>query len=271
MNKIRSRRGPLGTPIRDKLEAILLSFDIVRAAYHGGDLTGGDIIEFFNNVVEIFEQFHEVIKNSDKPDRCDNDKIEHRCKKTKELCSLLDYMFSLARTECGKINDEIIETTIDCVNKIEVKWNDLRLSLLGTKIHAIFGHLVPMMQKWEGIGCFGEDFVEKGHQVGKREESRTANMVDRVKAAISHSRNEHATMVPEIEKMRKQVKLQTSRKRKKDVSNNSIETKKKERTKRRKECLENATMEADPVESILLLGEDSDDDDDNDDIYVNNY
>merc|ERR1712241_1074641 len=55
------------------------------------------------------------------------------------------------------------------------------------------------------------------------------------------------------------------RKRKKDVSNNSIETKKKERTKRRKECLENATMEADPVESILLLGEDSDDDDDNDD------
>ena len=115
------------------------------------------------------------------------------------VCTQLDYMFSLAPTGSREINEEIICTTKYCVKKIEMKWNELYLSLLGRKIHATCDHLVPLMEKWEGIRCFGEDFIKKGYQVGKREKYRTGNIANHVRAAILHSQNEYATQVPEIE------------------------------------------------------------------------
>jgi len=48
------------------------------------------------------------------------------------------------------------------VKAVQLKWKDLHFSLHGTKIHAIFAHLVQLMTEWFGIGCLGEDFNGKG-------------------------------------------------------------------------------------------------------------
>merc|ERR1712183_67036 len=127
-------------------------------------------------------------------------------------------MFSQARTSSGHADETIIETTEKCVKAVQQKWNDLHLSLKGTRIHAIFMHLIEQMKKERGIGCFAEDFVEKSHQTGKKEEKRTGDMTDRVKAAISHSRQEWATMIPEIEFASQKVTKETSKKKKSHTS-----------------------------------------------------
>ena len=87
-------------------------------------------------------------------------------------------MFSLAQTPLGNANDTIIETTEKCVKVVEQKWNDLHLSLIviGPKNHAIIAHLIQHMRKRRGIGYFVEDYVEKLHQTGKKEEKITRNM-----------------------------------------------------------------------------------------------
>jgi hypothetical protein len=57
------------------------------------------------------------------------------------------------------------------------------------KIHGLEDHLIASMGQWNGTGNFLEDFVEQAHQFGiTKEEKRTANMRDRVRAANSHSK-----------------------------------------------------------------------------------
>jgi hypothetical protein len=73
-----------------------------------------------------------------------------------------------------------------------LKWRDLGLSMKMSKIHALEDHLIATMEQWNEIGDFLEDFIEQAHQFGMKEEKRTANMIDRMTAANSHSEWEWA-------------------------------------------------------------------------------
>ena len=58
------------------------------------------------------------------------------------------------------------------------------------KIHGIEDHLLDQIIKYNGIGCFIEDFIEQALQYGMLEERKSANMRDREKAAHNHSKME---------------------------------------------------------------------------------
>ena len=45
-------------------------------------------------------------------------------------------------------------------------------------------------KKYNGIGCFIEDFIEYSHQFGMIDKRSTGNMRDRVKASMNHSKME---------------------------------------------------------------------------------
>ena len=49
------------------------------------------------------------------------------------------------------------------------------------KIHGIEDHFLDQIKKYNGIGCFIEDFIEQAHQFGMLDEKRIANMRDRKK------------------------------------------------------------------------------------------
>ena len=98
-------------------------------------------------------------------------------------------MFSLARTPCGDLTPVIIATIKDCIKAVVRKWKDLRLSLNRSTWHAIEDHLIYLMEKWIGIGCFTEDHVEKSHQTGMLEEKRTGHMLNQERALFTHSSN----------------------------------------------------------------------------------
>ena len=49
-------------------------------------------------------------------------------------------------------------------------WRNLRFSPKMPKIHCIEDHLLKKIIKYDGIGCFNEDFIEKSHQYGMLEE-----------------------------------------------------------------------------------------------------
>jgi hypothetical protein len=74
------------------------------------------------------------------------------------------------------------------------KWRDLRLSTKLPKYH-LFEHWLEQIVKYRGIGDFAEDFIEQAHQFGMKDEKRTANMRDRVRTAISHSKWEYAQVL----------------------------------------------------------------------------
>jgi len=139
----------------------------------------------------------------------------------------------------------------------------LHLSFKGPKIHAIEDHLVALMTKWNGIGCFLEDFVEKEHQTGKLEEKRTGHMGNKNRQALSNSRHEWARkMVPKIKLEKARMRLETNRKR--TVGSNHCEKeatkRQKKRQRRRENCLKEVDYTPTPVTPIFTI--DSDDEND---------
>ena len=188
---IRKKRG-VRSPMHVSMEKVLEHHKVERASYHGGDLTGVMVERMLQRSDQIFDEIRTKLKTVDGDERCSNDEIYDMTNRYSELCTLLDYLFSLAQTPSGKAGVEVTEELEKCARAVMRKWRDLRLSMKLPKIHMLEDHLVKQVQRWKGIGCFTEDFIEQGHQFGKAEESRTRNMRDCKRAATSHSKWEWA-------------------------------------------------------------------------------
>ena len=144
------------------LESKLIEHGIDRAKYHGGDLEGTSIVRIFQNSNEIFTQFKEDISKLIK----EEDKINEVIDVTEryiEICTLFDILFSLSRTTCGSLTNEIIDKLQIVIKKVMLCWRNLHFSSKIPKIHGIEDHLLDQIIKYSGIGCFIEDFIEQAH------------------------------------------------------------------------------------------------------------
>jgi hypothetical protein len=257
LKTLKKKRKSSLNEVRNRLEQHLVEMGIERAAYHGGDLNGKNIEQFFREADGIFNKFQEILLEVPIEDgRCEDGEIIDMIRRYKELCTLLDYLFSLARTPTGETTDEILETANKCAQAVGTKWRDLRLSTKGPKFHLLEDHLAEQMEIWHGIGDFFEDFIEQAHQFGMKDEQRTLNMRDRVKAANSHSKWEWAeSMSEQVRIAKKEMKKTATRKRKVPdglslAERNRVE-KKQRRQEKRRACLAQVSLEPDPIEDTL--------------------
>ena len=131
------------------------------------------------------------------------------------------------------------------------------MSMKMPKIYGLEDHLIATMEQWNGIGNFLEDFIEQVHQFGMKEEKRTANMRDRVRAANSHSKWEWADkMSSDVRIAKEEMTKKTSWKRKAGSEQPLRERreleKRQKRIETRRACLNQATLEPDPIEDLLV-------------------
>jgi hypothetical protein len=259
LSTMRKKRHRGESPIKNSLEKHLAILGIDRAAYHGGDLNGKNVQQMFQESDDIFAKFQELLLEVDEEEegRCSDDEISDMIRRYSELCTLFDYLFSMARTPTNELTDLIRDETKRCLRVTMLKWRDLRLSMKMPKIHGLEDHLVAMMERWNGIGDFLEDFIEQAHQFGMKEEKRTANMRDRVRAANSHSKWEWADkMSGDVRIAKEEMKQKTSRKRKagnqQPIREQREFEKRQKRMETRRACLNQATLEPDLIEDMLV-------------------
>ena len=74
---------------------------------------------------------------------------------------------------------------------------------------------MDQIKKYNGIGCFIEDFIEQAHQFGMLDEKRKANMRDRIKPSFNHSKNGSISNNGEVKLKIEQVRMQTRRRQNK--------------------------------------------------------
>ena len=80
-----------------------------------------------------------------------------------KIYTLLDSLFSLLRTFTETNTTKIIEKLEIVIDKTMICWRNLRLSTKIVKIHGIEDHILDQIKKYNGIGCFIEDFIEQTH------------------------------------------------------------------------------------------------------------
>ena len=100
-------------------------------------------------------------------------------KKNIEMCILFDSLFSISRTSCGEIDHKKINDLKEVISLCLRKWRNLRLSMKMIKIYGVEDHLFEQIEKFNKIGCFIEDFIERMHQFGMLDEKRTGKIRDR--------------------------------------------------------------------------------------------
>jgi hypothetical protein len=185
-------------------------FKFITTQAHGGDVAGIHVQVLSQRASSIFSDMETAMNNEQTnnalPDRTfDTNEVSDICRRYIEICTLLDGLFSIARTPTGEATEEILEETKKNITAVMVKWRDLRLPTTMPKIHAIEDHVLEQMTLFRGIGCYIEDFIEQAHQFGVSDESRTRGMKDRVRAANSHSVWEFASNRKDIANIKEEV------------------------------------------------------------------
>ena len=175
IEEFRKERGKKGC-VRIEMERMLRKkYRMSRPRYHGGDLTGVKVKALFQNIDKFFEDFKTIMLEVNQRAAAD-DEVTTMLDMHSDLGFLLDGAFAMTRTKVGKLNDELVNAMRRMIKCCLQLWRFLRLSMNGPKMHGMEDHLLAHMQRWKGIGDFCEDFVEQSHQIGVRDEIRTAGL-----------------------------------------------------------------------------------------------
>jgi hypothetical protein len=117
--------------------------------------------------------------------------------KFKKILSVFDGVVSIARMPCGKVCNEHIVKLENFIATAMTLWRGLGNSIT-PKVHAIEDRLVEQVRKLKGISDLSEDLIEKSHQDGIIDHSRTKNSLTHEDKAKQHSCREHKWLLPSV-------------------------------------------------------------------------
>jgi hypothetical protein len=162
----------------------------------------------------IMEDVNAMIKELSREERCSDEEVVETMEKLTNILSVFDALFSMARAPSGLITDESVDKLRNLADLALPLWRDLDLSIM-PKVHAIEDHMADQIRHLKGIGDLGEDFVERSHQDGIRQHSRSKNAKERADEAIQHCRWEHKSTQPAVMDKVAAMEEQSIRKKKK--------------------------------------------------------
>jgi len=150
-----------------KMEAVLKQVNVEIQRYHGGSLTGKDILKVVANATFIFDEFAKIFKEFKREDCVmSDDDITKLCEQHKLVFLLWDGAFSHARTvdpsdhEIG-MYERFVTAAVFCHMKIGCS--------VTPKVHLMLKHVIHQMRTFPGgLGDKMEDWVEQMHQTGQR-------------------------------------------------------------------------------------------------------
>jgi hypothetical protein len=193
-------KAQIGRPRRDvllKVEKILRQNRIEKPYYHGGLYNRKAMNKLMTNSQKIMEEINVMLMEIPTEDRCSDEEVLETMGWFTNILSVFDGLFSLARTPSGLIGEEDINKLQDLVTLALQLWRGLDMSVT-PKVHAIKDHLVHEIMRFKRIGDLGEDFVERSHQDGIRQQSQSKNAKKRVDEANQHCRCEHKQTHPSV-------------------------------------------------------------------------
>jgi len=198
--KYKKNLGKVQHAVVSKVESILSRNHIEKPYYHGGKYNGKVMVRLmdYKHSSRVMDEIAAFILSIPQNDRCPNVEVEEWVDKFKKILSVFDGIFSTARMSCGKVKDEHIVSLRNYIGTAMKLWRGLGHSTVAPKAHALEDHLAEQISRFGGIGDFCEDFIEKSHQDGIIDHSRTKNSATEEMKAAQHSRREHKRLLPSV-------------------------------------------------------------------------
>ena len=165
---------------RSKNEGTLYSFletemrkhNVYVQAYHGGSLTGGDVIQFFNHADQIIQNLRETCREAILQLIADG--TSEGLPSVSDMDSYLDShkeMFAIQNSVYANLRIihptklELKKTRVS-IKAMKILWHQMGFSETH-KAHLIFYHAAEDQERWGGLGDKTEDAIERLHQSQK--------------------------------------------------------------------------------------------------------
>lgn len=215
------------------IDRILQDYNIQRARYHGGDLTGGHIKVLMENAHQIMERMEQYLWESRSAQFTGTrDEVKHECDSVCTLLICWDGALSVMHREDPTENDySEVQLYIDHATKIARR---LGMSKM-VKGHGGEVHIVKQMRMLEGgLVDFDESWGEQYHQFGHNFDMKYRSMGSEIAKAKVRAAADRRNSRPETMAALKKTMMKHARgKRKSTVANvESTQNIKKERRER---------------------------------------
>jgi hypothetical protein len=204
---VTKKRESYSRPVRGGMEEILRSYRIDPAKYHGGDFEGNACSALMQHAPNIFDDFKNLlvaIATEQSASDYVKDEIGKRCDMMEHAFILFDGLFSIANKSNQAVDDDDITQALAFAGKASQVWRLLR-EAVPPKLHAIQDHLYDQLRLYQGIVDFSEQFVEKRHQLGKRDTWRSRGLRDKARKFASQSRWEEQRINPVVKQLLDEV------------------------------------------------------------------
>jgi hypothetical protein len=204
--------GKVQQNVVSEIESILSKNHIEKPYYHGGKYNGKAMVRLmdYKHASKVLDNICSYLLSIPQVDRCPNTEVDEWIAKFKKNLSVFDGVFSIARMKCGTVHEEHIVNLEQSIKTAMKLWRGLGNSV-SPKPHAIEDHLVDQIRRFTGIGDFCEDFVEKSHQDGIIDHSRTKNSMSQEEKAKQHCHREHKRLLPSVQHIMRQVNCNSKR------------------------------------------------------------
>lgn len=218
-----------------KIDDILSSFQIKRASYHGGDLTGECAKTLMQNANEIMEKISVLLLADKSPEcRMEPAAIRKLCTDVSKLLILWDSALSKLHTEWPSEEDcSKAQEFIDAAMKMS---RALGISVT-VKHHGGESHLVSQMRKLPmGLFEFDESWGEQYHQKGYSFDMNLRNQGSELRKAKVRAGNERREN--RAETLEASEKLKANKRGKRKATIEREKSRKKALTEQREAALE---------------------------------
>ncbi len=167
IDEFRQARKTDADSLYTKIDGVLSKYKIIRAAYHGGDLTGGCVKNLMKFSTEIFTEIGVILVDEARQNtscKLSQQYIETLCTDIDKLLTRWDGALHMlhtkdpAETDCLKAQ-EYIDKALEFTRKMGIS--------VTVKGHGGESHIVDQMRKAPGgLFDFDESWTEQYHQTG---------------------------------------------------------------------------------------------------------
>jgi hypothetical protein len=203
-----------GREVLRLVERVLTNHCISKPYYHGGKYNGKAMNKFMTSSQEIMDDLSTMLQQLPPENRCPDAEVAEVTSKFKSVFHVFGFIFSKAQKASGLVMENDVQELNDYIYLGIKLWRNLDLSMEAPKPHAMEDHLCDQMLWLNGIGDLGEDFVEKAHQDGIRDEGRSRSIKDRGAAAILHCKWEQKRNLPQVLSKSEEVQQKSIRTKK---------------------------------------------------------
>ena len=193
-------------------------YGIERPTYHGGKYDGTGLRKLWLSSYDVFKDISKyILENVNETERCPNEEVIQMSDLFGRGFILLDMVLRKIRYPNKKWIDEDFVDLKKKLSFLHMYWTKMNLPQT-PKYHALMNHTYDQIVHFNGIGDFSEDFIEKSHQDGSRNEYRTKGLVNRSMKANIHCTYERNQSHPLVVDKLNNINNATKRKFKNDTS-----------------------------------------------------